>query len=64
MSDDSSIIVNTSGGNGVETKTKWAQELVKRQNTISNIYSSVLECPSNPVSHIGHCTKIWSIGTI
>ena len=23
-------------------------------NTICNIYSSVLECPSNPVSHIGH----------
>ena len=32
MSDDSSIIVNTKGGNGVETKTKEAQRLAQNQN--------------------------------
>ena len=32
MSDDSKIIVNTDGGNGVETKAKEAQALMKKRN--------------------------------
>ena len=30
MSDDNSIIVNTRGGNGLETKTNEAQALMKK----------------------------------
>ena len=68
MSDDSSIIVNTRDskrcrdqhkiGASTYEKAKLQKpisvQLCLFYNTICNIYSSVSECPSNPVSNSGH----------